>query len=243
MKELRVFFVHDVFDSFQKKVMRCVAIDGRRFLANEKLVTEKISQVADCILDLRSLGEDPEICSGRHLSKKTKCATVLILMDNADDNMAKHLAAKLHDQTLKNGIAYDSPLFVLIHVCSSADFEAISNSDEDAAGVTSDDSQILQKLDDKEIRMFQTRLKSLIDQNCNVEDMMSFVIMAENFDENSEYVKKVVLVSFRRQVVQTFSACCFLSILPYQSIYIYTKTRRAGCSHATLSYTLEYLVG
>ena len=179
--------------------MRCAAIDGRRFLNGEKVDTEKIGKAAEGIFEFRSILENPAIAKGRLLRKKQKCATVLILWDNASNIIARILAAKLEELTRKNEIASDAPLFVLIYICSSVDFQAIPNSDDEvgAYAVTSDDCQILQKLDDNEIRMFQARLKSLIAENCNVEDMMSFVIMAENFNQDSEYVERVVKVGLQ----------------------------------------------
>ena len=177
--------------------MRCAAIDGRRFLNSEKLDTKKIANAADILMKFRSYSENEEMATGRFLNKHEKCATVLILLDNSNDSIAKYLASTLEELTLKGGIAFDTPLFVLLYVCSSADFDAISNSDQEVGGgtVTCDDCQILQKLDPDEIDIFRARRDFLVDQDRNLEDMMSFVIMSENFDDQSEYVKKVVLVS------------------------------------------------
>ena len=108
--------------------------------------------------------------------------------------MADLLSSALEVQTHQKGIIQDSPLFIILFVCSSTDFEAKS-SDVNIARVTNKDCQILQKLDPDEMTIFQTRLKFLVEESeCKVEDMLSFVIMAEDFNENSVYIKKVVQV-------------------------------------------------
>ena len=179
-------------------------MDGRRFLNGEKVDTEKVEKVADCISSIRSIGEDPEVTKGKHLNKKQKCVTVLILLDNANDVLAKVLSTKLEQNSRKEEVIYESTMFILLYICSSVEFQTIAASDDAMDSSITEDCQILQRLNPEEKNIFQTRLK-LMEKNCNAEDMLSFVIMAENFDENSKYVKKVVQV--KHELLRNFSNC------------------------------------
>ena len=173
--------------------MRCMAIDGKRFLNGERVDTTKVERVADCISSIRSNGEDPEVAKGHQLSKKRKCATVLIFLDNANDVLAKVLSTKLEQNSRKEGILYESTMFILMYTCSLVELQTFTPKESAVDLQTNDDCHIVQKMNLNEQRLFQSRLNILIEKcNCNVEDMLSFVIMAENFDENSPYVKKVV---------------------------------------------------
>jgi hypothetical protein len=164
--------------------MRCIVVDGKKFLEGEKVDVPKVEKVAECIFSIRSIGEDPDVAKGKQLNKKRKCVTVLILLDNANDVLAKVLSTKLEQLTRNENIKYESTMFILLYICDMLDVKS------------SDDCQINQKLNPTEKKIFQSRLKSLTEEeNCNAEDMISFVIMAENFDENSPYVKKVVQVT------------------------------------------------
>ena len=51
---------------------------------------------------------------------------------------------------------------------------------------------ITQKLYDGEKAEFAERLQELEDKDIPMETVLTFVIMANNFDESSEYVRKVV---------------------------------------------------
>jgi len=176
----------------QKSTMRCLAVDGRRFLNGEKVDTAKVEKVADCISNIRSIGEDPDVAKGKLLNQKQKCVTVLILIDNANDFLAEVLSAKLEQNSQRDEIIHESTMFILLYICSSVELQS---TDVGQDSPMTEDCQIFQKLNPGEKHIFQSRLMSMLEErNCNAEDMLSFVIMAEDFDENSKYVKKVVKV-------------------------------------------------
>jgi hypothetical protein len=178
----------------QKSTMRCLAVDGRRFLNGEKVDTAKVEKVADCISDIRSIGEDPDVAKGKLLNQKQKCVTVLILIDNANDFLAEVLSAKLEQNSQRDEVIHESTMFILLYICSSVELQS---TDVGQDSPMTEDCQIFQKLNPGEKHIFQSRLKSMLEErNCNAEDMLSFVIMAEDFDENSKYVKKVVKVKY-----------------------------------------------
>jgi hypothetical protein len=202
----------------QKSTMRCLAVDGRRFLNGEKVDTAKVEKVADCITNIRSIGEDPDVAKGKLLNKKQKCVTVLILMDNANDVLAKVLSTKLEQNSRKDEVIYESTMFILLYICSSIELQSTSVTDIGLDCPMTEDCQIFQKLNPGEKHIFQSRLKSMLEErNCNAEDMLSFVIMAENFDENSKYVKKVVQVKHK--------------LLPYECAKFYTVSIDLYCFH------------
>lgn len=52
--------------------------------------------------------------------------------------------------------------------------------------------KLKQRPSDGELKRFQNKLKQLKETDIPLKNMLHFVIMAENFNKNSNYVKKVV---------------------------------------------------
>jgi len=145
---------------------------------------KEVEKCAEAILTIRGLGEDPQISKGRLLSQRKHCVSVLILLDDGNEVLTAVLCSKLEEFVRKHQIRRDSTMFVILSICSST---GSLDTTEDQ------DCQIEQKLLDSEKEIFSNRLKFLVEEKtCKVEDMLSFVIMAENFDEQSAYVKKTV---------------------------------------------------
>ncbi len=165
-----------------KNEIRCIAINGRRFTNGDAIDIKEVDKCAEAIFAIRGLGEDPQTSKGRNLSHKKQCVSVLILLDNGNEDLAAVLSAKLEEEVRKRQIVYDSTMFIILNISSSTG-GLDSTQDQDC--------QIEQKLFDSETEMFANRLR-LLEKTCKVEDMLSFVIMAENFNEESEYVKTTV---------------------------------------------------
>ena len=104
-------------------------------------------------------------------------------------------------------------MFLILYISSS--FEMDLSLD----GSITHGYYLKQALSPKEKTLFKTRLKVLEEnQSMDFEDMLSFVIMAENFKDDSDYVRKVVenaLYDMKKVYSRQADLLLYLSVLKY----------------------------
>ncbi len=195
-----------------RRKMRCLMLDGRNYKKGEEYNQAKLQGAADKILLLRAYSEQNEVVKGK--SEEFSCPTVLILFDNCNDIMAQLLTSFLEKRVENKGITFKKTMFLLMYLkCSFNQDDTLRESQD------SKKFFIKQELTDKERNTFNTRL-GYLKKNHGFEprDMLSFVIMAENFDKDSGYVRKLVgsaLMDMREIYPQQRKVLLYLSILKY----------------------------
>jgi hypothetical protein len=167
-----------------KAEMRCVSINAKLLFSGEKVDLDKIKILADSLLSLRSLGEENDVVKGGWRSERISCPPVLVLLDNSDETIGDILSSAIEDKVQQQKIKHNSALFVLLNICSSLDF---------SSNASAQNSLLKQQLSEEEQIIFKGRLQVMGEELlCPLEDILSFVIMAENFNQESKYIKKVV---------------------------------------------------
>jgi hypothetical protein len=161
-----------------KNKMRCAVVDGSVFTGNVNKM-DALKRVAHYIISLRDYkeNEDTVRCIGG-----SKPPTVVIMLDNSDPETAGTLQDQLLQYFKGKRIESERVQIIVMYLTSS----------NTPPKETRETLHISQNLYESEKDEFQYRLNTLEDQEIPLETVLTFVIMANNFDEKSEYVQKVV---------------------------------------------------
>ena len=181
---------------------------------------DKLKVVAKQILKIRAYGEkDQDI----KFETDTGCALVLLLLDNATDLLAKLLTIKLEKAVSKEQIKFKHVMVILLYIVNSFGLEKLGN--EYVSTVYSDTIAtsstvcIVQELSLREKGEFHTKLTQFTNQNQeDIQHMLSFVIIAEQFKPDSKYVKNVVhnsLKDMKLLYANELKLLLYLSVLKY----------------------------
>ena len=173
-----------------RREKKCCMIDGRNYRKNNVTDSEKLSRVADLILNFRGYRENDEVVQGEHVD--LSCPTVVVLFDNCVPLLAKQLTTLLQTKCEKRRMKFRKTMIVIICVYSTFESDIPCNSDPEYGTKLTDKKHILeQELSTGEKKLFQARLQ-ILNKEVDIKDMLSFVIFAEDFNMNSTYVKRVV---------------------------------------------------
>ncbi|XP_062982747.1 sterile alpha motif domain-containing protein 9-like [Elgaria multicarinata webbii] len=110
---------------------------------------------------------------------------VLLLVDDFEEQENVYLLQHaIQSAITAKGIIYENPLVIILNCMRS------QNPGESAKSNSLNSIALKQKLNPKEQRAFEEKLKEIEDQYDNPEDFYSFMIMKKNFDQ--QYIEKVV---------------------------------------------------
>ena len=160
---------------------RCAVIDGN--LSEKRKSPEDLAHLI--MTYLWEYGEPPDVLE--HRSRDAKPCPVLLLYDNAFESDVDALKDALERSFNKKDIPYLTTQIVIMYL--------IRDSEADLASKSSImDTVIQQELKEVEKEPFKERLGEITDKLPPEElvNVLAFVIMANNFDKQSDYVEKVV---------------------------------------------------
>ncbi len=204
-----------------KEEMRCLMLDGNDYQngGGDSIDLDKLNRTAKRVLELRAYQEYDDIVKGHN--KGLSCPPVLVLFDNCNDIMAQLLTTNLEKQVEHGGITFKETMILLLYLKSSFDVENVLRESQDLGGGARKmppNVTIEQALTEREKKTFEARLEYLKSKHFQPQDMLSFVIMAENFDEESDYVKRLVhnaLTHMELIYSNQMRVLLYLSILKY----------------------------
>ena len=162
---------HALWDLRDK--MRCVCVDGNMSFVRPGDKVKRILELARSLMDFRQLEESTE--------KLGDCCTLLVMLDNANQDTADDLKNAILTEFRKRGIWGDgaaAQVIMLYHVATP---------DTDIGG-RNDDLTIQQRLLPDEKQEWKNRLER-IDEPTTV---FSFVLMSADFDYKDNYVGRTI---------------------------------------------------
>ena len=166
-----------------KDQFRCAYIDG------EFTESTSFEKTARRILNYRNIGE-----KDAHKGHKfTKCKPMLLFLDNSSFQLVKSLRQSIEFAVEKAKIAYSSTQVIILYSERSIDMMPSEGRKFEEINVI----PLRCYIDRREKDSFKSKLQLLKKNKFSPDDMISFVIMAEDFNENSEYVKRVVKNNLR----------------------------------------------
>ena len=182
-----------------KEEMKCILVDAKQLNDGEFGNEGKMEEFARLICEYREFGEGLPANVGK--TSKSSTPPVLIMLDNSNEALAKGLISAIQKEIKRRKVEFDKTLFFILYLerkdainsQSTATEEWICNEERIFCG----DCIVEQSLDSSEEEMFKSRLDALKEslhdsQIFKIENMLSFVIMAENFNDKSQYVQGVV---------------------------------------------------
>ena len=107
--------------------MRCVLLDVKKLIDGDAINDKKLEFIADAILNIRKLGEEENVHKGK--IPDFRCRPVLILLDNANEVIARALSSELQKCVSKQKLRYQRTLIHLLYLESRNDV-SYSNSNE-----------------------------------------------------------------------------------------------------------------
>ncbi len=216
---------------------RCVLLDGDRYAKN---MGAKLQRTAEQILNFRELGELEEIARGG--DSGLSCPPILVLVgstkknfnspsilrairfsefyyfqfDNCSPEMAKLLTSYIEKKCEERGIVSRSRILVMMCLYSSFNYRAQSVDSYDVE--SRNPVKIERTLSEGEKIRFSSKLEELKDKRESVDDLLAFILIANEFDENSDYVKGVVnntLLQMKDAYPRQRKLLQYLSVLRY----------------------------
>ena len=200
-----------------RKTRKCMEIDGKNCYQRGEIDRDRLATYAKLILNFRSYQEKADVARGNHL--ELSCPTVVVLFDNCIPQLANILTSLLQAECERRRITFRRAVVVVVCLYSSFETELRKNSSDFERGTKVQEKKHIleQSLSPEEKTLFQARLKTL-EVDVDIKDMLSFVIVAEDFNTNSEYVKRVVqgiLLDMGRMYPDQQTLLLFLSVLKF----------------------------
>ena len=162
-----------------KEQFRCAYLDG------DVIKDVPMKKLSEMILLFRKIKEKDSKATG---IEGPGCKTVLLFLDNTSFEYVKTLQRNLDQVVETEKIKYNKTIVILLYAERSANLDIERGSDYDSPNIFKVKSQI----DKKEQKSFSVKLGLLDKTNIPPESMLTFVMMAEGFNEDSERVKRDV---------------------------------------------------
>jgi hypothetical protein len=162
---------------------RCLVIDGNA-VNNAPDTVGEIQQLADRVMRVRSLGEGPDTRKGSAQYQEKACL-LLILLDNANDEMATMLKNNIEAKFKEAEIVSRQTQIVIMYITVGV------HVDSSLSRSLLHTSFIRQTLLESEKKMFHALFQK-VKVVLPPETMLGFVVIAFEFDANPDYVEGII---------------------------------------------------